>query len=44
MWIFTCSTDECLNKSNPVNLSDVTNPVLCSICHFESDAVEESIK
>jgi hypothetical protein len=40
IWIFTCSTDGCENNSNPVYLVDPINPVLCSLCHVEADAVE----
>lgn len=40
MWIFTCSTNECINKINPVMLSEATNPVLCSACYELTDAVE----
>jgi hypothetical protein len=38
--IFTCPTNNCENNKNPVYLVNVTNPVLCSICHVKSDAVE----
>jgi hypothetical protein len=46
IWIFTCVTNDCVNKKNPVYLKEVINPVLCSICRVESDAieVEESTK
>jgi hypothetical protein len=40
IWIFTCSTNDCVNKFNPVYLGDVTNPVLCSGCYVLSDAVK----
>jgi hypothetical protein len=40
IWIFTCPTEVCENKSNPVYLADAINPVLCSLCHATGDAVE----
>jgi hypothetical protein len=40
IWIFTCPTVGCENNINPVYLVDPTNPVLCSLCHAEGDAVE----
>jgi hypothetical protein len=40
IWIFTCPTDGCENNINPVYLTDLINPVLCSLCHVTADAVE----
>lgn len=40
IYVFTCSTKGCENNINPVNLCDPTNPVLCSLCHVLTDAVE----
>ena len=40
IWTFTCNTKDCENQMNPVNLIGVSNPVLCSVCHKFSDAVE----
>jgi hypothetical protein len=40
IWIFTCSTIGCENNTNPANLCDAVNPVLCSLCYVLTDAVE----
>jgi hypothetical protein len=40
IWLFTCETENCENKNNPVRLTDAINPVLCGGCGEFSDAVE----
>jgi hypothetical protein len=39
IWIFTCPTTDCENNLNPVYLADAINPVLCSLCRSQADAV-----
>jgi hypothetical protein len=43
IWIFTCPTTGCENNTNPVNLVDAINPVLCGGCRTTADAVEEVV-
>ena len=40
IWLFTCKTKDCENKTNPVRLVDATNPVLCGGCRELGNAVE----
>lgn len=40
VWIFTCSTKDCENNLNPVNICNVVNPVFCSFCGQYTNAVE----
>jgi hypothetical protein len=44
IWVFTCNTKDCENQKHPVNLVNVTNPVLCSACYSFSEAVESDQK
>jgi hypothetical protein len=40
IWIFTCPTTGCENNTNPVNLVDPINPVLCGGCRAYGVAVK----
>ena len=40
IWIFTCTTDGCNYKENPVRMSDPINPVMCGACFSHSNAVK----
>lgn len=40
IWIFTCSTPDCVYNLEPVNMCDPSNPVMCGACFAYSEAVE----
>jgi hypothetical protein len=40
IWLFTCTTTDCVYNSEPVRMVDPTSPVMCGACFCYSDAVE----
>jgi hypothetical protein len=40
IWIFTCSTTDCIYNLEPIRMVDPTSPVMCGACFCYSIPVE----